>query len=313
MKIVVLEPLGVSEETLRFLAGRAIGPQAELVCYGSRAGSGEELVQRGKEAQVIAVANQPLPAGVVEQYRNLKLLTVAFTGVDHIPLEVCRKNGVTVCNCAGYSTAAVAELVFGMAISLYRRLPGCDAAVRRGGTREGLVGFELCGKTFGVVGTGAIGQRVAAIAKAFGCRVLAYSRTERPETGLAYVSLPELLRQSDIVSLHVPLSGETRGMIGETELAMMKPTALLINTARGPVVDCAALARALHRGVIAGAGVDVFETEPPLPPEYPLLSAPNLIAAPHVAFATAEALEKRAAIAFENIRCWMEGAAQNLV
>ena len=102
-------------------------------------------------------------------------------------------------------------------------------------------------------------------------------------------------------------------MIGETELAMMKPTALLINTARGPVVDCAALARALHRGVIAEAGVDVFETEPPLPPEYPLLSAPNLIAAPHVAFATAEALEKRAAIAFENIRCWMEGAAQNLV
>lgn len=313
MKIVVLEPLGVSEETLRSLAGRILGPQAELVCYSSRAVDRDELIRRGEGADVIAVANQPLPAEVMEQYRDLKLLTVAFTGVDHIPLEVCRKNGVTVCNCAGYSTAAVAELVFGMVISLYRRLPSCDAAVRRGGTREGLVGFELYGKTFGVVGTGAIGQRVAAIAKAFGCRVLAYSRTRRPETGLAYVSLPELLRESDIVSLHVPLSEETRGMIGKEELAMMKPAALLINTARGPVVDCTALAQALCRGTIAGAGVDVFETEPPLPPEHPLFSAPNLIAAPHVAFATAEALEKRAAIALENIRCWMEGTAQNLV
>lgn len=313
MKIVVLEPLGVSEETLRRLAARAAGPQAELVCYSRRAESEAELIRRGKEADVIAVANQPLPAGAVEQFQNLKLLTVAFTGVDHIPLTVCREKGVTVCNCAGYSTAAVAELVFGMAIALCRRLPGCDAAVRRGGTRDGLVGLELCGKTFGVVGAGAIGRRVAAIAGAFGCRVLAYSRTERPETGLTYVPLPELLRESDIVSLHLPLSGETRGLIGEAELAMMKPTALLINTARGPVVDSAALARALRQGVIAGAGVDVFETEPPLPPEHPLLSAPNLIAAPHVGFATEEALEKRAAIAFENIRCWLAGAAQNLV
>lgn len=312
MKMVVLEPLGVSEEKLRALAKEALGPGGELVCFDSRADTPEEMVRRCEGAEVVALANQPLPAGVVERCPALRLLTVAFTGVDHIPLETCRKNGVTVCNCAGYSTAAVADLVFGMVISLYRRLAACDAAVRAGSTREGLVGFELEGKTFGVVGAGAIGRRVAAIAEAFGCRVLASSRTPRPETGLSYVPLPELLRESDIVSLHVPLSDATRGMIGREELALMKPSALLINTARGPVVDSEALAGALRRGAIAGAGVDVFETEPPIPTDHPLFGAPNLIAAPHVAFATAEALEKRAVIAFENVRRWREGAPQNL-
>ncbi|MDD2956667.1 MAG: NAD(P)-dependent oxidoreductase [Oscillospiraceae bacterium] len=313
MKIVVLEPLGVPEKDLYALAAKLLGPGAELAVYNTRADSAKELAARAAGAEVAVLANQPLPCAVVEQCPGLKLLSVAFTGVDHIPLEVCRKNGVTVCNCAGYSTAAVADLVFGMVLALYRRLLDCDLAVRRGGVRDGLVGFELEGKTFGIVGAGAIGLRTAAIARAFGCRVIAHSRTEKPETGLSYVPLPQLLAQSDIVSLHVPLNESTRGMIGAAELALMKPTALLINTARGPVVDSAALAAALQEGGIAGAGVDVFETEPPISPEHPLFSAPNLIAAPHVAFATQEALQKRAAIAFQNIRCWMDGVPQNLM
>lgn len=128
-------------------------------------------------------------------------------------MDACRERGITVCNCAGYSTAAVADLVFGLLIALYRNILSCDRVVRTCGTKDGLVGYELEGKKFGVVGTGAIGMRVAKIAQAFGCEVLAYSRTKKPESGLTYVSMEELLANSDIVSLHVPLTDATRGLI----------------------------------------------------------------------------------------------------
>ena len=185
--------------------------------------------------------------------------------------------------------------------------------MRTCGTKDGLVGYELEGKKFGVVGTGAIGMRVAKIAQAFGCEVLAYSRTKKPESGLTYVSMEELLANSDIVSLHVPLTDATRGLIGYDQLKLMKPNAVLINTARGPVVDSQALAQALKEGVIAGAGVDVFEIEPPIDPEHPLFYAPNLIATPHVAFATKEALYKRAVIVCDNLEKWLAGKPQNVI
>lgn len=241
------------------------------------------------------------------------MLSVAFTGVDHIALEACRERGIAVCNCAGYSTAAVADLVFGLLIGLYRRIPACDKAVRNGGTKDGLIGFELEGKNFGVVGTGAIGARVARIAAAFGCHVYAYSRTKKQLPGVTYVDLQTLLKTCDVVSLHTPLSDQTRGMIGKEQLALMKSSAILINTARGPIVDSGALAEALSRGEIAGAGIDVFETEPPLKEGHPLFSAPNVLATPHVAFATREALIKRAHIAFENIAAYLRGQPQNLI
>ena len=143
------------------------------------------------------------------------MLCVAFTGIDHIALDACREMGVTVCNCAGYSTAAVADLVFGILISLYRNIPACNEAVRREGTKDGLVGFELEGKKFGVIGTGAIGMRVARIAHAFGCQVYAYSRTQKDIDWVHYVSLEELLSQCDIVSLHTPLTKDTYHLINE--------------------------------------------------------------------------------------------------
>lgn len=313
MKLVIIEPLGVDQDKLLSMAQAVLPQDIEITYYDTRVSDTDTLINRGRDADITAVSNLPLNADVINGCTNLKMLAVAFTGVDHIAMDACRQKGITVCNCAGYSTAAVADLVFGMVVALYRNLIPCNEAVRREGTKEGLIGFELEGKTFGIIGTGAIGLRVASIAQAFGCRVLAYSRTKKDVPGITYTDLETLLKNSDIVSLHTPLTPETRGLIGEKELSSMKPSAILINTARGPVVDSAALADALNCGKIAGAGVDVFEMEPPVPADHPLLNAKNLIATPHVAFATREALVKRAAIVFDNIDRWIKGTPANVI
>ena len=188
MKLVIIEPLGVEQEKLLSMAAEQLPESVEVVYYDTRVTDTETLIERGKDADIIAVSNLPLNADVIDGCKNLKMLSVAFTGVDHIALDACRRNGVLVSNCAGYSTAAVADLVFGLLISLYRNIPACNEVVRREGTKDRLVGFELEGKKFGVVGTGAIGLRVAAIAQAFGCEVLAYSRTKKDVPGIAYRS-----------------------------------------------------------------------------------------------------------------------------
>lgn len=313
MKLVIIEPLGVEKEKLLKIAKEKISSDIEIVYYDTKVTDAKSLIERGKDADILVVANLPLSEEVIEGCEKLKLLSVAFTGVDHIPLELCKKKGICVCNCAGYSTAAVSDLVFGMLISLYRNIAACDHAVRQEGTKDGLVGFELEGKKFGVVGAGAIGTRVAHIAKAFGCEVYAYSRTKKEIEGVNFVSLQELLSVCDIVSLHVPLNGETTHLIDKEKLAWMKENAVLINTARGPVVDSEALAEALNEGKIAGACVDVFEKEPPVEADHPLFHAKNILVTPHVAFATEEAMVKRAHIAFENVRAWENGKPQNVM
>lgn len=313
MKFVIIEPLGVEEEKLMSMAGKMLGDRVELVYYPTRTTDTKELIERGCDADVIAVSNLPMNREVIDGCKNLKLLSVAFTGVDHIAMDTCAKNGVTVCNCAGYSTAAVAELVFGMLITLYRNIIECNRVTRNGGTKDGLVGFELEGKRFGVVGTGAIGMRTAMIAKAFGCEVYAYSRTVKSIPGVTYVSLDELMSTCDIISLHVPMNSETKHMIDREKIGMMKKDAVLINTARGGVVDSEALAEALNENRIAGACIDVFENEPPIAEHHPLLTAKNTIVTPHVAFATKEALAKRAVIVFENVVKYLDGTPQNVV
>ena len=316
MKIVVMEPLGVALEKINALAAALQAAGHEFVYYTSKEIQQDKLLARVQDADIIMLANQPLSAEIINACPKLKMLSVAFTGVDHVALDACRARNILVCNAAGYSTNAVAELTFGLAISVIRNIVPCDARCRRAGTKDGLVGFELFGKTFGVVGTGAIGARVAKIAAAFGCRVLAYSRTEKQElvdAGVQYVSLDELLAQSDFVSLHVPLTDATRGLINAEAIAKMKHGAVLLNTARGPVVDSAALAEALNAGKLAGAGIDVFEGEPPIAKDHPLCSAKNTVLTPHVAFASREALETRADIVFANIEKWLAGAPQNIV
>ena len=313
MKLVIIEPLGVEKEKLLSMAQEALSGRMEIVYYDTRTTDTNELIQRGEDADVIVVSNLSLNGDVIRGCRNLKLLSVAFTGVDHIDMAACRERGITVCNCAGYSTCAVADLVFGLLISLYRNIIPCDSVCRRGGTKDGLVGFELEGKTFGVIGTGAIGLRVAAIAQAFGCLVLAFSRTVKEIPGITYVELDTLLEESDIISLHVPLNDATRGMIGAEEIQKMKKSAVLINTARGPVTDANALSEALKAGRIAGACVDVFENEPPVAADHPLFSAPNTIVTPHIAFATREAMVKRAVTVFENVKLYLKGTPQNVM
>ncbi len=316
MKIVCMEPLGVKIAKIEVLAAPLEAAGHEFVYYSDKETDQEKLLSRVQDADIIMLANQPLSAAIIDACPKLKLLSVAFTGVDHIALDVCRKRNIMVCNAAGYSTNAVAELVFGLLISVVRNIVACDARCRHAGTKDGLVGFELLGKTFGVVGTGAIGSRVAQLAAAFGCRVLAYSRTQKTELaaqGVQYVTLDELLQQADFVSLHVPLTDSTRGLINATAISKMKPSAVLINTARGPVVDSVALAAALNEGRLAGAGIDVFEGEPPIAENHPLCAAPNTVLTPHVAFASREALETRADIVFANISKWLADAPQNVI
>ncbi len=313
MKVTFLEPLGIPGEQLERMAAESLGDRAEVVFYDTRKEDVRTLIERSRDADCVVLSNFKYGREVISQCPNLKMICVAFTGVDHVDVEYCRERGILVCNCAGYSTAAVADLVFGFVIDLARNVISCDRAVREEGTKNGLVGYELEGKRFGVVGAGAIGSRVMRIARAFGCQVYGYSRTRKDIEGVEFVSLEELLKTCDIVSLHVPLNDSTRGLIGREQLGMMKKTAVLINTARGPVVDSQALAQALKDGVIAGAAVDVFETEPPVPADHVLFGAPNLIATPHVAFASHQAFEKRAVIVCENIKRWIDGEPQNVV
>jgi D-3-phosphoglycerate dehydrogenase len=310
MKIVLLESLGIAESKVCSLASELEKNGHEFVMYNSRPKDDEELAGRAKDADAVILANMPFRGEIIRQCTNLKMISVAFTGLDHVGLDACKEKGIIVRNAAGYSTPSVAELAFGLMISVLRNIVKCDDAVRAGRTKDGLVGFDLCGKTLGIVGTGAIGVKVVEIGRAFGCRVIAYSRTEKEEAkafGVEYVGLDTLMAESDIISLHVPLNDNTRGIISKEKLSLMKPSAVLINTARGPVVDSAALADALKEGRIAGAGIDVFDAEPPISRDDPLLAAPNTVLSPHVAFATKEALERRAEIAFQSVITWING------
>ncbi len=234
MKIVAIEPLGVEENLLRSIAKQRLKEEHELVIYKDRASSSEELIARGIGAEAIIVANQPLPAEVIASLPSLKMLSVAFTGVDHIPLPACREQGHYRLQLRRILYRRRGGSCLWLAPLLYRRIPACNEAVRKEGTKDGLVGFEVEGKKFGVVGAGAIGMRVAQIAAAFGCEVYAYSRTQKELTGVKFVSLDELLCSCDIISLHTPLNEQTRGLIGKAQLSQMKMNAVLINTARGP-------------------------------------------------------------------------------
>lgn len=314
MKIVLLEPLGVPESTIEHYAKTLRDAGHTFEAYPKDTDP-QVQIERAKDADVIMIANMPLRGEVIEACPNLKFIDVAFTGVDHVDLEAAKRRGIKVSNAAGYSTQAVAELALCMMLSLSRNVPQVEKRCREGGTKDGLVGSQLREKTVGIVGAGAIGLRLAELLAPFSCRILAYARHPREEVArlAQYVSLEELLAQSDIVTLHCPLTAETRGMINQERLARMKPTALLINTARGPVVDAEALAEALNEGRIAGAGIDVFDGEPPLPPESPLLHSKNTLVTPHVAFATAESMEARAEIVFDSLWAWMEGNQKNIV
>jgi len=316
MKIVMIEPINISTMKIKEFRQRLEANGHELIDYSNRAEDMEEMIKRTKEADILIIANQPLPAEVINAAENLKMISVAFTGFDHIAMETCRENNIVVSNSSGYANQAVSELVFGLTINLMRKIKGSDEAVRKGKTRAGLIGNELAGKNFGIIGFGSIGQKTARIADAFGCNILVDNHKKQKvgeELEVEYLKIDELMKRSDIISLHVPLKDSTVNLIDEEKITLMKKDAILINTSRGPVVNSKALATALNEDEIAGAGIDVFEMEPPIPEDHPLLNSKNTILTPHTAFATEEAFLKRAEIVFNNIEAWLANEPQNVV
>lgn len=304
MKIVAVEPIGISRQRAEELVERYAAKGCDFVVYPDRKEDEQTLVERMKDADVVIVSNIRLSREVLEQCPKLKFLNVAFTGLDHIDQDYCREKGILIRNASGYATQAVAELAVGLMLDVYRKITPFDASTRNLQGRNNILGRELHGKTVGLVGTGAIGLRTAAILKAFGCRLLAYSRTERQEAldmGIEYTTLEDLMQRSDIISLHTPLTAQTKGLISREMLELCKTSAIIINTARGAVIDNKALAEMLNKDCIAGAGIDVYEYEPPLQSNHPLLSAKNAVLLPHVAFATEESFSIRVDIILRNL------------
>ena len=303
MKIVFLEPLGIAIEKIEKECDNLRRQGHEVVIYGDRCP--EKNIERAKDADVVVESNMPLGRDFFEACPNVKMLSIAFTGLDHIDLEECERRGILVNNAAGYSTEAVAEETICMMIGLYRHIIENDKITR---SRKGIPmspGREIAGKTIGVVGLGAIGQRVVKLAQAFGCKVLAWNRTPKDIEDVALVDKETLFKESDIVTLHIALNNETRNFVSSKEINLMKESAIIINAARGPVVNAIDLADALKNGRIAGAALDVYDTEPPIPESNPLLLAPNTMLLPHIGFATEEAFELRLGIVVRNVEKYL--------
>ena len=283
--------------------------------------SPEKTIERLKEATIAITNKVPLRAETLAQLPRLKLIAEAATGVNNIDVDWCREHGIAVANIRNYAVHAVPEHVFMMILALRRNLLAYRADLQRGLWQQS---DQFClfthpvrdihGSTLGIIGHGALGQAVAEMAKAFGMKVLFAEHKNAAAIRPGFAPFEQVLAESDIVTLHVPLTEATRNLIGAAELGRMKPSSLLINAARGGVVDEAALAEALREGRIAGAGCDVLSVEPPRAGN-PLLELdlPNLIITPHVAWASREAMQILADQLIDNIEAYVRGTAQNRV
>ena len=280
----------------------------------------EQLAQRLAGAQGLLCNKTLVTAETLEHCPDLQYIGVFATGYNNIDLEAAARHGITVCNAGVYATDAVAQHVFAFILEWYNRVAQYHASVQAGDwMRAPVFSYfpypmqELVGKCIGIVGYGSIGRKVAQIARAFDMDVLTYTRSpEKVTDGTRTVSLEQLLRQSDIVTLHCPLNPESAGLINRQTLASMKPTALLINTARGGIIREADLAQALEQGTIAGACLDVLQQEP-MAANCPLRGVKNCIFTPHVAWAPQETRQRLLQITVENLRCYLQGTPQNVV
>lgn len=316
MLVKLLEPLNVPNEQIEKYGQEIKDLGHEFIYYNEKTTDMDELMKRSEDADVIMIANNPYPTEVIDSNKQLKLINVAFTGVDHVGIADANNQEIMISNAAGYADQAVAELAIGLVLDLYRGVTVGDTVIRQTESYTPFQGREIAGKTVGIVGTGNIGIRTAKLFSAFGAKLIGYDvseNTEAKELGLEYVTLDELMAQGDIVSLHVPLIPSTKGMISAERVGLMKKEAILINTARGPVVDNDALADALNKEEIAGAGIDVFDMEPPIPGDYKLLHAKNTVLTPHVAFLSDESMERRAKIAFDNTIAFLNGEPTNII
>ncbi len=295
--------------------------QSSLVDWQIHAVSLEEQVEaRIRDAEVVVTNKVVLTAAHLAQAKKLRLVCVAATGTNNVDLRAAQEQGITVCNVRAYATPSVVQHVFALILNLLRRIPDYQRAVQEGRWQQSdqfcLLDYpiaELQEKVLGIVGYGELGQAVAKAAECFGMQVRVAQRPGSDDVRADRLPLSELLPRVDILTLHCPLSASTRNLIGQAELQLMKPDALLINTARGGIVDEAALAAALRQGQIGGAGIDVLSVEPPQ--ENPLLASdlPNLMITPHIAWASRAARQRLLDQVADNIIAFKKGLAQNQV
>jgi phosphoglycerate dehydrogenase-like enzyme len=295
---------------------RRLEKLGELRVYEDMPESFEDFLARVGDADIAIVTHYRLNAAAFED-TTLKFIALDRTGYDDVDLDAATLHGIAIANSPGYANEAVAEHAFAMLLSFLRKVREADDAVRSGKFEcTAWEGRELAGKTLGVAGTGRIGMRMAEIARCFGMDVVAFDAKPSPEKarghGFRYVDLAHLCESSDFISVHLPLSPETTGLIDRAAFARMKQSAVLVNTARGPVIDEEALICALENGLIAGACLDVFNDEP-VPPDSPLLRLSNTILTPHIAYDTIEAKERRTAITIENVEAFVAGKPKNLL
>lgn len=311
MKISLIDPLEVKESYILEQKEKLEKLGHEFTYYKESAKDCEEKIARLKDTDIAMITNKPISRKVIEN-TNLKLIDVAFTGVDHVDLEASKEKGIKVLNASGYSDDSVAELVIGLTIGVLRKFnQNRENIFER--QNNYLLGSLIKGKTFGVIGTGHIGKKLIELLQVFGCKIIAFSRTEKDDIkalGVEYVDLKTLLKESDIVSLHIPNNKETKHFLGKDQLDLVKEGAVLINCARGAVVDNDYLAKLLNEDKLR-AGIDVFDMEPPLPEDYPLRNAKNVILTNHVAFYTEEAMQIRADIVFDNLYSYLKGEIKN--
>ncbi|SFD10069.1 D-2-hydroxyacid dehydrogenase [Massilia yuzhufengensis] len=299
-----------------------VRPPAFAHAWQDHAGTREDEVVARLAGATVAVTNKvPLRAAALDQLPELKMVAIAATGTDNVDLDACRARGIVVSNIRDYSLVSVPEHCFALLLALRRNLRAYALDVEAGrwetSSRFCLLDHpigDLAGSRLGIVGYGALGKKVAQLGRAFGMEIAATSRSRIMDDGVVQLPLDELLATSDVVSLHLPLSEQTRHMIGARELGLMKKTALLINTARGGLVDEAALAGALMSNTIGGAGFDVLSKEPPTAGN-PLLGLrlPNFILTPHVAWASAGAMQTLADMLVDNIEAWAAGQPRNVL
>ena len=313
MKIVFLDAATMGRD----LSMKPIAERGDLISFDTTEPG--EVIARISDAEIIITNKVRLTGACMAEAKHLRLVCVAATGYDHVDIAWCREHGIGVCNVVGYSTESVVQVTFGLALTLASQIPVYTEYVASGSYSNSNFGnlafapfHELAGKTWGIVGYGHIGARVGEVARAFGCRVLTYTRSPKP--GVENVTLPTLCRQSDILSLHTPLTPSTRGLIGREELAWMKKGAILVNVARGAVVDEEAVVDATLAGAVR-YGCDVYSSEPPRA-EHPmtrLLGCPNACLTPHIAWGSVEARERCIAEIAENISSFFRDVRRNRV
>lgn len=317
MKIIILDGHALNPGDLDWGCLDQFG---EVTLY-DRTATEAEAIARSQGAQILLTNKTPITPTLLDACPSVKLVCVQATGYNVVDTAAARERGIPVCNVPSYGTDAVAQYTFALLLELCHQIGLHNTLVHQGRWSEcpdfcfwATPQMELAGKTMGIIGFGKIGRAVGRIARAFGMNVLAYSRSQcdEGESIGSYVELDDLLRRSDVVSLHCPLFPETREIINAQTIARMKDGAILLNTARGPLISEEAVARALHTGKLRGAAMDVV-TQEPIPKDSPLLTAPNCIITPHMAWAPTESRERLLACVVDNIRAFLEGHPQNVV